>query len=139
MASHVLNDVELVINSVDLSDHATSVELNIEIAEQDNTAFGNNGFASALPGLKTGSMTVNFNQDFAASSVDATLFAIQAAGVPVTFSVKPTTDAISATNPAYTGNCTLYTYNPIAGSVGEVNQMSVTFRTNGEVTRDITP
>jgi len=122
MATLILDDASVVLNSVDLSDHVKSVALTYEADLQDNTAMGDNT-KSNQGGLKNWSMDVTFNQDFAAGEVDATIFPIVGSDVPVV--VKPTSAAVSATNPSYSGTGVIGSYNPMGGSVGDLQQTSV--------------
>jgi len=92
LAKFVLTDASVTINSVDLSDHVASVTLDITADEIEETAFGQT-FKSRLGGLKDGSLSVDFHQDFAASEVDATLWPLL--GTVTTFEIKPTSDAVS--------------------------------------------
>lgn len=134
MAVLALTDAVVTINSVTLSDHVKSVELSIEAEQLDPTAMGST-YKSALGGLKSGTLSLTFNQDFAASNVDATLFA--ALGTVVTFAVKATSAANSATNPQYTGSILIAEHKPLANAVGELAEVSVSFPTSGAITRAV--
>ena len=140
MAKTILRDVVITVDGVDLSDHASSVTINTEKDDVDLTAFGDALHVHGV-GLGDGSIEVDFYQDFAAASVDATLWPIYNAGVAVPIIVKPTEAAVSATNPAFTMDGLLMSYSPLAGSVGEASTMSVTFQNGGAtgIVRDVTP
>lgn len=143
MATLVYTDASLVVNSVDLSDHVRSLTLNYEAEMLDDTVMGTSGTRSSKPGLKNWNLEVEFLQDFAAASVDATLFPlIGASSFPVAARAVKTL-AISATNPEYTGNAVLENYTPIAGEVGTLGMTNCTFRAGGGagnvLTRDTTP
>lgn len=133
MPSTVLNDATVILNSVNLSDHVRSVELTYDADEQDNTAMANGGFSSTLTGLKNGSINLEFNQDYAASSVDATLWPLF--GTSFTFEIRPTSAAVSATNPKWTGTASMFGYSPLSGSVGQVNTTTVPLKVQGALTR----
>lgn len=124
MASFTLTDAVVVINSVDLSDFATSVSLSIDVDEQEDTAFGDT-YRSRIGGLKDFTLDIDWNQDFAASAVDQTLFPLL--GTVVTFSVKPTSAATSATNPQYSGSVLITEYSPLDGSVGDLATLSTSW------------
>ena len=132
MATFVFTDASVTINSVDLSDHVRSVTLDITAEEQDDTAMGAT-FRSRKGGLKDGSISLEFNSDFAASEIDATLFPILA--TTVAFVVKPTSSAVSATNPSYSGNCLVTQHVPVGNAVGDLATTSVTWPTSGTITR----
>ena len=130
MAKHVLKDARVEINGVNLSDHVSSVTVETPRDEVEVTAFGNTAKQYA-PGLKDATITVEFFQDYAAASVDATLAPLSDSDTPFQVRVRPTSAAVSATNPEWRMDSLLYDYNPIAGSVGEANTTSVTFRNAG--------
>ena len=125
MAVFVLTDASVTVNSVDLSTYVTSVTLNYEKDSVEVTAMGSSGH-TFTGGLQNISLDVTFNQDFAATKVAATLDAL--IGLTTTVVVKPTTAAVSATNPSYTiSNAFLAGTQPVAGSVGDLASMSVSF------------
>ena len=73
MAKFSATDYKITINGTNLSTSLNSVELALESDDLETTAFGTT-FRERIGGLKSGSVTLQFMQDFAASSVDATLF-----------------------------------------------------------------
>lgn len=119
-------------NPKDLSDHVLSITLNISSDLQEDTAMGDT-YRTRLGGLKDWSLDVNLKQDFGTTSVDVTLFGIL--GTSGTFTGKPTSDAISGTNPRYYGNCLLATYPVFSNTIGELAQTSVNFQGNGSLQR----
>jgi hypothetical protein len=131
VAVFAYTDAYLVLNSVNLSDHIKSVALTIDVAQLDSTAMGDT-YTEMIGGLKSGSLAITFNDDFASGSVDATIAA--ALGTVVTFELRPTSAAVGATNPKWTGSV-LVAGNSIGGGVGELGAKSVTFPTSGTVTR----
>lgn len=132
MASFVFTDAVVTINSVALSDHVKSATLNISADVQENTAMGAT-YRSKLGGLKDWSLELEFNQDFAASNVDATLWPLL--GVATTVKIKATSSVNSATNPEYSGSAILASYPAIGGGVGDVASVQVTFEGAGTLAR----
>lgn len=133
MAKHMLYDASIVINGVDLSDHVRSVTVNQTREDLDVTAMGATGH-QRIAGLGDDSFDVEFWADFAASKVDATLAPLVGAAA-FTVVVKPTSAAVSATNPSFTGSCILTEYTPIAGSVGDAHAVSVSLPVSGVISR----
>lgn len=131
MAKTILKNASITVNGVNLSDHASSVEINTEYDDVDLTSFGAT-LKEHAKGMGDGSITVNFYQDFAAASVDATLWPISQSGTTVPVVVKPDSAAVSATNPSYTMQGLLMNYSPLAGSVGEASQTEVTFQNGAQ-------
>lgn len=132
MASLALIDGRLEVNAVVLSAYCRGITLNVSADELDDTAFGDT-YRSRIGGLKDYSFSPEFNQDFAASATDVTLFPLL--GTVVAVKVRPTTAAISATNPEYQGSALISQYNPFGNSVGDLATVSVTWPGSGTLTR----
>ncbi|MCI0689693.1 MAG: hypothetical protein L0Y54_21025, partial [Sporichthyaceae bacterium] len=90
-------------------------------------------YRSRIGGLKTWSISLEFNADFAAGAVDATLFPLL--GTTTTVKVRPTTAAISATNPEYSGSVLVTQVNPLGNSVGDLATVSVSWPGAGALAR----
>jgi len=132
MAKFVATDYKVTINGTDFSSSINSVDLSIESAEVETTAFGST-FTTRVGGLKSASITLDFMQDFAAGSVDAVLFPLL--NTLATVVLVPTSGTVSATNPSYTALCLVNSYQPFASAVGDLATLSVTWPTSGTVTR----
>lgn len=129
----VLKDASVTINAVDLSDHVRQVTVTHGADLPDRTAMGDDS-RRRLPGLKDWSMTVEFNQDFDASEVDATLSSLVGAA---SFAVilRPDSSAKSTTNPEYTGSALLESYPILSGGIGDAAVASVSFQGDGDLAR----
>lgn len=132
MATVVYTDASGVFNSVDLSDHIKSITLNYSAEMLDDTAMGDDT-RSKIGGLKDWSMDVTFHQDYAASNVDATFFPL--VGSTFVCVLKPTSSAVSATNPSFTGTGILESYQPMGGGVGDLEETTVTIQSAGTLVR----
>lgn len=132
MAKFAATDYSVTINGVNLSTSLNSVELAIESDDLETTAFGGE-WRTRVGGLKTGSLTLTFMQDFGAGAVDATLYPLL--NTLATVVIKPTSGTVTATNPSYTATCLVNSYSPFASSVGDIATLSVTFPVSGTVTR----
>jgi hypothetical protein len=128
----VATDYNISINGTSFSASLAAATLDITSEEQDVTSFGST-FRSRIGGLKDASLSLDFHQDFAAASVDATLFPLL--GTQATVVIKPTSGTVSATNPTYSFNCLVTQYQPFASSVGDLATLSVSWPVSGEVTR----
>lgn len=132
MPAFVLDNAFLSVNAVTLSDHVRSVTLTYGADMQDKTAMGDLT-RTRLGGLKDWSLQVEWNQDHDAAEVDATLFGI--VGTSVALILRPDAGVVSATNPEFTGNALLESYDIIAGAVGDVAQAPTTFQGDGTLAR----
>ena len=125
-------DYKVVINGTNLSTNLNSVELTLESDQLETTAFGGT-FRESIGGLKSGSLTLQFMQDFGAASVDATLFPLL--NTLATVVVVPTSGSVNSTNPSYTATCLVNQYSPFNSSVGDIATLSVTWPTSGTIVR----
>jgi hypothetical protein len=133
MAIFVATDFSVTINgSTALASYLTQVELTTTATDVTTTAFGS-PWVTRVAGLREGSLTLAFNQDYATTTVDATLWPLL--GTNATVIIKPTSTAVSANNPAYTAICLVTELTPVSGQIGDLATFSVTWPTTGAVTR----
>jgi hypothetical protein len=133
MAIFVATDFSVSINgSTALASYLTQVELKATANDITTTSFGST-WVTRVAGLKEGSLTLNFNQDYASTTVDATLWPLL--GTNATVVIKPTSTATSANNPAYTAICLVNDLTPVSGQIGDLATFSVTWPTTGTVSR----
>jgi hypothetical protein len=132
LAKFVATDYQVTINGGTVSSSLASVELPIEVDSQETTAFGST-FRTSIAGLKSGSITLEFHQDFAAGALDSILFPLL--GTNATVVVKPTSGSVTSSNPAYSGTFLVTSYTPYGSTVGDLATVSVTWPLTGELTR----
>jgi hypothetical protein len=129
MSKFLLNDVKVVINGVDLSSHAFNVDTPSAKTEVDVSGFNPNGTKEYLPGLADQTITVQFENDFAAASVHATLNGLYNSGSAFPMFLQPVSAAgTSATNPIFGGSANLYSYNGLSGALEARSDTTATFR-----------
>ena len=124
-----LSNPSLTINSVDLQDQCTSAVINYVLEQLETTSFGDTARkfgASTVTSLQNNTIEVELYQSYAASETEATIFGL--VGIQTTLVLKPTSAAVSATNPSYTlTNAYLSAHSPINASLGELSVLSLTF------------
>ena len=124
-----LSNPTLTINSVDLQDQCTSATINYVYEQLETTAFGDTARkfgGSAVTSLQNNSIEVELYQSYAASETEATIFSL--VGVQTTLVLKPTSAAVSSTNPSYTlTGAYLESHTPINASLGELSTITLTF------------
>lgn len=130
MAIVVVTNGQILVNSVDLSDHAKSIVVDLAQETREVTTMG----ASARnfrAGLQNPSITAVFRNDSAASSVEATLRALitSATSGAVPVFVKKINTASTTVNPAYQFTLAIIDgdLNLLDAEVGEVPDISVKF------------
>ena len=131
MAVFLSNLVGVKVNSVDLSDHVTSVTLNRNFDELEVTAMGDSGH-KFVKGLEASSITIDFLNDTATASVLQTLQAAWGTNVTVVLLQSKGT-AVSATNPLYTATCLINNTTDINGAVGDLGTQSLSMNVSGTV------
>jgi len=124
MAKFVLKTPTVVINGVDLSDHCSKATISTKYDSIEVTSFGAQ-FKSYIQGLGDADISLDMFQDFAAGSVDATLWPLSQSGNTFLISIKPTNAVVGALNPRYDMTGILLTYNPIDGGVGAASTTTV--------------
>lgn len=137
MTELVVDNAYLTINSVNFSDHTRSAQINGTGETQDKTAMGKSA-RCYLMGLLNAGLAVELNDDLAAGSIDATIYAAYIARVQVAFAYRAVNAAISTTNPEYQGFILVDNYT-IGASVGVIGTKSLTWQVSDTITRDTTP
>jgi hypothetical protein len=131
MAVFLSNNVGVKVNTVDLSDHVTSVTINRSFDELEVTAMGDSGH-KFVKGLEASSITIDFLNDTASANVLATLQAAWGTNVPIVL-LQTKGTAVSATNPLYTATCLVNNTTDINGAVGDLGTQSITFTVSGTI------
>lgn len=132
-------DPVITVNAVDLSDHVVSADWTETIDTAESVASGAE-FVTVKPTFKRGTLSVEFQQDFASSEVYATLAAIMDADpvVAVAITYKANSGATAATNPEMQTNAVLTSMPVIAGAVGQIPTVTASFVFDGTtVTRAV--
>lgn len=133
MAVFAATDYQITVGGVDLTDHVNSVELPIDVDTKDANVFGGNGWNSNVGGLKSFTVSINFLQDFASSSVDATLWPLLGTSTAIT--LTPTSDTVTSTNPQFQFNAIVSSLTPISATVGDIAAQQVSWTGTGVITR----
>lgn len=132
MAVFFAQDFKVTIGTANLSSFVTSVSLEMMADEVETTAFGS-AARTRIGGLKDGNVSIDFNQDFAAAGVEATLYPLL--GTIATVTLVPTSGSVTATNPQYAVPCLVTQNIPVNGQIGDLVTLSVTWPTSGTVVK----
>jgi hypothetical protein len=132
VAKFAATDFDITIGGTDFSDSLAAVTLDVSREQLEITAFGDSA-RRYIGGLQDSSVTLSFHQDFAAGAVDSTIWSNL--GGTVAIVVKPTSGAVSATNPSYSFNALVVQSTPFSSNVGDLATMDVTWPVDGAITR----
>jgi hypothetical protein len=139
MAVFLSNGVQVILNSIDLTDHVTSATINRVFEELEISAMGDTA-RKYTKGLETSTITLDFLNDNAASGAGSVRAALQAAwGTTVPITLKQTSAIISTTNPEYQSTILVNNTTDINGAVGDISSQSITFTCNSPIVVDTTP
>lgn len=133
MAKLVLTDAVVKINGSDYSANINQVEIAVSSNSVETTSFASDGWRTVTGGLKSGTVTLSFHNDFAASGLDDTLWGLL--NTSATVVVLPNGTAVGASNPSYTFEALVNNLTPVSGSVGDLAVQNLTWDINGSVTR----
>ncbi len=132
MAKFSATDFDITIGSVDFSNSLAAVTLDITREQLEVTSFGNSA-RRYIAGLQDASVTLSFHQDFAAGSVDSTLFTNLGGTVAIT--IRPTSATVGTANPEYRFNALVVQTTPFSSNVGDLATMDVTWPVDGAIVR----
>lgn len=130
MAKHIVNPV-ITLNGTDITDHVHAMTVTIDADDVESTAFGP-GWRERLGGLKSGSVQIDYHNDFASGQASTLINPLL--GSYATVIARPLPGSASATNPSGTAVCLVTSVTPIGGAVGDLSSASITWPTHGTVT-----
>ena len=139
MARLVLTDASVVVNGINLSEFITSVALSTSRDVVETTGMSSTAAKSRVAGLADNSLTLEFNQDFATAGPEITINAVGSSlvGTTTTVVIKPTSAAVSASNPSYSFSCVVSEWQALSAAVGELATISATWPISGAITKAV--
>jgi hypothetical protein len=124
MAIFMGNSVVVVLGATTISDHISSVTLNREVDAVEITSMVDSDHVF-LRGLNNNSVTLEFFQDFATSSVNSLID--DAIGTYLNLKLVPVSGTVTSTNPSYSMSCFIGQWQPIQATPESVVTASVTW------------
>jgi len=120
----------------DISAFCDEVTFSRSLETAEVTTFGDNA-KEYIMGLSDATISISGKFDAAgASTVDAVLSGVLGQDATVSFAYTPGGGSASSTNPKYTGECLLTSYE-ITGSVGDAVTFSAEAQVTGAITRAV--
>lgn len=127
-------DVYIAVNGTSLSTFANHVDIDDAAEELDFTGYSANGYREIGAGLKDATVNVTFFSNFGTATGDqvhSILQPLYASGGTFLLELRPTSSAVSATNPRGSMVARLLAYSGLAGDVGDVATFDAAFRNAG--------
>lgn len=134
MAKLVLTDPRIFLDGSNVSDHVASISFGtvydlVEVTQMGDIA------KKRVAGLEDNSLTLELHQDFGAAQIESIIYPNR--GLVIGCTVRPTTAAISATNPEYSFQVLVAEWSPLSGSAGDLATVNVTWPIFGVITKTI--
>lgn len=129
----VLLDATLGIANNDVSAWCKKLELKDDFEAKKTTNFRSGGAEENKGGLESYEASITFNQDYDAAALDSIMWALRRA--VVTFAARAQQSAVTSSNPQYSGFLLITGWTPIAGSVGDLGEVDVTYPGSGPLVR----
>jgi hypothetical protein len=132
MAKYVVTATNVTLNGTNISSAVASATLELTAAEVDVTDFGSGGFTEVIGGLKSGTVSLDFHNDYGVGAINTLLNPLL--GSLATVTLNPNGTVTSSTNPLFTALVLVNSVSPVSGAVGDLATFSVSFPTSGSVT-----
>lgn len=135
MAKQVLTNVAVTFGTAatDISTSVRSITLSTTAAEVVTSAMGSSA-VTRIQGMIDNSVTVELMQDY--PTIEKLFWDAFTAGTAVPMTVKPNgTAAASSTNPSYAFNVLPTSWTPVAGAIGDLATVSITYPISGAITK----
>lgn len=128
MAKFSATDVSIVVDGLDISDWAFSIDVPDSKEQIDVSGFNPTGSREFVPGTRDQSVQIGVLQDFGASLIHQKLNALYTGNSAFVFTVKPTSGSVSATNPKFSGTAQLYEYDGLNAQLNARAEITATLR-----------
>ena len=137
MAKYVVTGNNVSIGGTDVSGSVARAELTITSTEVDVTDFASGGFTEVVGGLKSGSLSLDFHNDFGSGALNTVLTEDLVGTLVEIVVIAGNGSSASADTPSYTANFLINSLSPVSGAVGDLSTFSVTFPMSGTVTKAV--
>jgi hypothetical protein len=137
LAKYVVTGNNVSFDGVDVSASVTRAELVISSTQVDVTDFASGGWTEVVGGLKSGSISIDFQQDFGTGGIGESLTEDLVGTIKEVIIIAGNGSVASATTPSYTANCLISSVTPVSGAVGDLSTYSVTWATTGPIVKAV--
>ena len=135
MAKQVLTNVNVTFGTAatDISGYISSITLSTTAAEVVTSAMGSSA-VTRIQGMIDSSVTLELQQDY--PTIEKLFWDAFSAGTAVPMTVKPNgTAAAGSTNPQYAFSVLPTSWTPVAGAIGDLATVSITYPISGAITK----
>ena len=133
MAKIVITNPVVTLAGGTVSANVSQCTIAMEADDVEVTNFASGGFRERIGGLRSGTVSFDFHNDFAAGAIDSQIFPLIGGTAAIT--VRPGgTAAVGTANPEYRFTALVTEYS-VEGAVGDLATFSVSWPITGAVTR----
>ena len=125
MSKFLLTDVYIEVDGHDLSNWGFNIDTPSEKDEVDVSGFNPNNTKESLVGQRADRVVAQFTQDFASGGPHDIFWSLYQNDATAAIKIRPTSAAVSATNPELAGNVKIRTYNGLSGALNARAEVSV--------------
>jgi hypothetical protein len=133
--AHTINDpvitVTIGVTEHDWTEDVASATFTAQKPTVSRPTFGSAGQKRNVKGLWDGSLTLDFNHDYATGEITQALWGALASDTPVTVKVRAKDAVISTSNPEWVVEAAVEELPTVDGAAGELATASVTFNFHG--------
>jgi hypothetical protein len=133
MPKQVLTDVVVQLNGTAISQNVNSVELTTTSDAIETSSFGSAGWRTYVGGLKSGSVTLSFHNDYASTALDSILYNLF--NTVATVAIFPAGTPAGTNAPKYEFTALVDNIAPVSGAVGDLAVQNLTWTISGALTR----
>jgi len=134
MAKQTITNPVIILAGGTVSANCAKVTITLTADDIDTTSFSSLGWRERVGGLKDGTLSFDWQQDYAAAALDSIFMPLL--GTQVAFEVRPaSTAAAGSSTPKYTGTLLVTEYSPVDSAVGDLATFSTTWPTVGVIAR----
>tara|TARA_R110002153_G_scaffold164080_1_gene316633 strand:+ start:1313 stop:1729 length:417 start_codon:yes stop_codon:yes gene_type:complete len=137
LAKYVVTGNNVSIAGSDVSASVARAELTISSTEVDVTDFASGGFTEVVGGLKSGSLALDFHQDFGAGALASVLNESIVGTLVEIIVIAGNGSTASADTPSFTGQFLVNSVSPVSGAVGDLSTYSITFPLSGAIVKAV--
>lgn len=128
MAKFSATDVDILVNSQNISDWCVSVDTPDTKTQIDVSGFNPTGSMEFVPGTRDQTITLGVLQDFGATQIHSLLNPLYVNNTVFAIEIRPTSAARSATNPWYGGSAQMYEYDGLNAQLNNRAEITVTLK-----------
>ncbi len=133
----VLTQPFISLDATQFEDQITSLSLPFDASLNDITTFSSGGWEEVKPGLNSANINLDILNFEGSGELTTILWTAFLAKASIAVVVRGSTATIGADNPSFTYVAYLENFNPVAGSVGDNNATSISFKVSGVPTRAV--